>query len=86
MSVNPGEEVDEIDQDEIKKGDVTAEEQHGNNDDERGIRELFEAADPLVPGFPRPRRFLQLGANFAEEIFCFRDHGVDVGALKPLKR
>ena len=74
--MNPGEVMDEIDDHEIEERDVTAEEQHRDDNDEGGVGQLFVTADPLVLGFPGPRRFSQLGANFAEKVFRFCDHGV----------
>src|SRR5437764_15448512 len=66
--------VDEIDDHEIEERNVTAEEQHRHNHDDGRISELLVAADPLVLRFPWPRRFSQLGANFAEKVFRFCDH------------
>src|SRR5438105_63093 len=66
--------VDEIDDHEIEERDVTAEEQHRHDHDDGRISELLVAADPLVLRFPWPRRFSQLGANFAEKVFRFCDH------------
>ena len=72
--MNPGEVVDEIDDHEIEERNITAEEQHRDDDDNCGIGQLLVTADPLVLCFPGPRRFLQLGANFAEKVSRFRDH------------
>ena len=73
--MNPGEEVDESDDHEIEERDVTAEQKHGHDHDDGGIVQFFITADPLVLRLPGPRRFLQLGANFAEKVSRFRDHG-----------
>ena len=78
MSMNPGEVLDEINDHEIEERDVTAQEQHRDDDDEGGIGELLVTANPFVLRFPGPRRFLQLGADFAEKVSRFRDHGWDV--------
>ena len=73
--MHPGEVVNEIDDHEIEEGDVTAEQKHRDDDDNRGIGELLVTADPFVLRFPGPRRFFQLGDNFAEKVSRFRDHG-----------
>jgi hypothetical protein len=75
MSVNPGEIMNEIDDHEIEERDIAAKKQHRDNDHDCGIGQLLVTPDPLVLGFPGPRRFLQLGANFAEKVSRFRDHG-----------
>ena len=73
--MNPGEKVDESDDHEIEERDVTAQEQHRHNHDHGGIGQFLITADALVFRFPWPRRFPQLGPDFAEEIFRFCDHG-----------
>src|SRR5204862_1767302 len=75
MSMHPGEVLNEVDDHEIEERDVTTQEQHCHDHDHGGIGQLLVATNPLVLGFPRPRGFPQLGANFAEEIFRFCDHG-----------
>ena len=72
--MHPGEVMNEIDNHEIKERDVTAEQKHRDDDNDRGIGQLLVTADPLVLRFPGPRRFLQLGADFAEKVSRFRDH------------
>jgi hypothetical protein len=67
--------MNEIDDYEIKERDVTAEQKHRDDDNEGGIGQFLEAADPFVLRFPGPRRFPQLGKNFAEKVSRFRDHG-----------
>ena len=74
MSVEAGKVVNEIDQDEIEEGDVSAQKKHGDDDDERRIGQLLITPDPLVLRFPRPGSLLQLGPDFRKEAFCFRDH------------
>ena len=73
--MHPGEVMDESNDHEIEEGDVAAQQQHRDDDDEGGIGELLVTADPLVLRLPGPRRFLQLGADFAEKVSRFRDHG-----------
>ena len=77
-----GEKVDESDDHEIEERDVTAEQQHCHDHDDGGIGQFLIAADSLVLRFPWPRSFLELGANFAEKVFRFRDHWVGVEAIK----
>src|SRR4051812_34863516 len=67
--------MNEMDNYEIEKRDVTAQKKHRHDHDHGGISELLVAADPLVLRLPGPRRFSQLGANFAEKISRFCDHG-----------
>ena len=67
--------VDEIDQDKIEEGDVSAEEEHRDDDHERRISQLLVTPNPLFLRFPWPRAFLQLGSDFSEEVFRFREHG-----------
>ena len=69
-----GEVVNEVDQDEIKKRDVAAQEKHRDNDHQGRIGQLFVTLDPLVLRLPWPGSFLQLGPDFTEEVFGFRDH------------
>jgi hypothetical protein len=80
--------MNEIYDHEIEGCDEAAEQQHGHDHDHCGISQLFVAPDALVLRFPRPRRFSQLGANFAEKIFRFRDHWVALNRLsdEALKR
>src|SRR5437588_11464728 len=66
--------VDEVDDHEIEERDVTAEEQPRHDHAHGRISGLLVAPDPLVLRFPWPRRFSQLGANFAEKVFRFCDH------------
>src|SRR3954470_13307063 len=68
------EEVEEVNQDKIEERDVSAEQEHGDDDDERGIGQLLVALNPLLFGLPRPGRFLQLHLYFVEETFAFADH------------
>ena len=68
--------VDEIDDHEIEERDITAEQKHRDNHDQRGIGQLLIAANPLVLRFPGPRRFSELSANFAEKVFRFCDHRI----------
>jgi hypothetical protein len=75
MLVKLGEMMNDIHQDEVEQRNVTAQKKHGDNDHERGISQLLVTADPLVPGFPRPRSFPQLGSDFPEKIFRLCDHG-----------
>ena len=63
--------MDDVDENEIKERDVAAEQQHRDDDDERGIGQLFVALDSLLFRLPWPRRFLQLDLNFAEKFFVF---------------
>ena len=72
--MNPGKKMDEIHEHEIEESHVTAKQKHGDEHDERGIGQLFVAADPFLLRLPRPRSFLQLHFHFVEEVFCFRDH------------
>ena len=67
--------VDEVDQDEIEERDVSAEEKHGDDDHDRRVSQLLITPNPLFLRFPWPRSFLQLGSDFTEEVFRFRDHG-----------
>ena len=66
--------VDEVDDYEIEGRDEAAEQQHRDDHDQRGISQLLEPPNAFVLRFPRPRRFSQLGANFADKIFRFCDH------------
>ena len=68
--------VDEVDQDKVEECDVSAEEEHRDDDHERRVSQLLITPNPLFLRFPRPRTFLQLGSDFAEEVFRFREHGV----------
>src|SRR4051794_1952459 len=68
------EEVEEVNQDEIEERDVSAQQEHCDDDHERGIGQLLVALDPLLFGLPRPGRFLQLHLHFVEETFAFADH------------
>ena len=72
--MHPSEVLDEIDDHEIEERDEPAEQQHRDDHDHRGIGQLLIPADPLVLRFPWPRRFSQLGADFAEKVFRFCDH------------
>ena len=72
--MDPSEEMDEVHEDEIEESDITAEQEHGDEHDERGIGQFFVAADPFLLRFPRPGSFLQLHFYFVKEGFCFRDH------------
>jgi Sec-independent protein translocase protein TatA len=73
--MHPGEVMNEIDDHEIEKRDVSTEQQHRDDDDKSGISQLLETADAFILRFPGPRRFPQLGKNFAEKVSRFRDHG-----------
>src|SRR4030095_3368009 len=66
--------MDHVDEDKIEKRDVTAEEQHRDNDDKGGVGQLLVALHPLLFGVPRPGRFLQFQPDFGEESFCFCEH------------
>src|SRR5256714_14608888 len=66
--------VNEIDDHEIEGRDEAAEQQHRDDHDHRGISQLLEPPNAFVLRFPRPRRFSQLGAVFAEKVFRFCDH------------
>src|SRR3982751_3192642 len=69
-----GEIMDDVDQDKIEQGDITAKQKHGNDDDERRISELLIAAESFFFRFPRPRSFLQFDLYLAEKILCFGKH------------
>src|SRR2546423_15204710 len=66
-----GEEVDEIDNDEIEGCDEAAEQEHRHDHDHGRICELLVTADALILRFPGPRRFFQRGPDFAEKISRF---------------
>ena len=72
--MHPGKIMDEIDDHKIEDRDESAEQQHRYNHDDRRIGQFLVTPDAFVLRFPRPRGFPQLGPDFAEEIFCFRDH------------
>src|ERR1051326_6425026 len=69
-----GEKVDHVHKNEIKKGNVTAQQQHGNNDNQGRVPQLLIAAEPFFFGVPRPLSFLELDLYFVEELSCLRDH------------
>ena len=73
-SVESGEEMHEIHENKIEQRHVTAEQQHGDDDDQSRISQLFVAPEPLFLGIPGPRALLQLGSDFAEKVFCSGDH------------
>ena len=73
--MDPGKKVDEVHEHEIEESDVTAEQEHGDEHDERGIGQFFVAADSFFLCVPRPGTLLQLDLHFVEEVFGFRDHG-----------
>src|SRR6266480_5712540 len=66
--------LNEINDYEIEGRDEAAEQQHRDDHDHRGISQLLEPPNAFVLRFPRPRRFSQLGANFADKIFRVCDH------------
>ena len=72
--------MDHVDEDEIEERDVTAEEEHRDDDDEGGIGQLLVTLHPLLFRVPGPGCFLQLQPDFREEIFCFdlADTSLDV--------
>jgi hypothetical protein len=73
--MDTGEVLDEVDQDEIEERNVSAEKKHRDDDYERRIGQFLVTPDSLVLRLPWPRTFLQLGPDFAEEGFRFREHG-----------
>ena len=76
--MHPGKEVDEVDQDEIKERNITTEQQHGDDHDERGIRQFLIAPDSFLFRLPGPGCFLQFDLYFGEKAFRFADHFMGV--------
>ena len=69
--------MDHIHKNEIKERDITAEQQHRNDDDQGRVNQLLVFADPFFLRVPRPGSFLELDLNFVEKVFSFSDHDVD---------
>jgi hypothetical protein len=67
--------MDHVHQNEIEQRDVTAEQQHCDDDDEGRINQLLVSADPFFFRIPRPGGFLELDLNFVEKVFRFGNHG-----------
>ncbi len=63
-----------VHEDEIKERNVTAQEQHRDEDDKGGIGQLLIATEAAFFRVPRPGGFLQLYLYFAKKAFGFADH------------
>ena len=69
-----GEVMDDVHENEIKERDVTAQKQHGDEDDNRGIGQLLVTTEAPLLWVPRPRSFLELDLYFAEKTFGLAEH------------
>ncbi len=61
-----GKVMDNVHEHKIEQRDVTAQQQHGDDDDERRINQFLVFAKPFFFRVPRPGSFLKLDLYFAE--------------------
>src|ERR1700730_8183075 len=54
-------------QDEFPQGDVTAQEEHGDDDDHRRIDKLLVLLHAFLLGIPRPGSFLEFDFHFGKQ-------------------
>src|SRR4029077_3055227 len=73
-SVYSSEKVHNVHQNEIKQRDVTAKQEHRDNDHNGRITQFLVTAESFLLWVPRPGTFLQLEFYFAEEVFDFGNH------------
>jgi hypothetical protein len=67
--------MDRVHEHKIEERDVTAEQQHRDDDDEGRVKQLLVFLDPFFLWVPRPGGFLELDLNFVDKVFCFSNHG-----------
>src|SRR3954469_1219753 len=67
--------MDHVYENEIEERHVSAEQKHGDNDDEGRIGQLLVFAEPFFIRIPRPGSFLKLDLHLAKEAFNFSNHG-----------
>jgi hypothetical protein len=72
--MKPSKIMDDVHENEIEERDVTAEQQHRNDDDESRISQLLVTPDSFFLRIPRPGSFLKLDSYFVQEVFRSRNH------------
>ena len=61
-----GQEAHHVDGEEIKEGDVSAHQQHGDDDDEGGVPEFLVLPEPALAVVPRPLHLRQFRADLMD--------------------
>jgi hypothetical protein len=77
-----GQESDDIDGDKIEKGNVTADKQHGNDDDQGRIPEFLVFFEAALAVIPRPLNLRQFRTHFTEVVCDFITHGKNCDCTK----